>query len=125
MERGRLAQDVLGAAQAGCFSMFLAAVLGRAGHPPTSVDTDAAVQFEKEEAGWRVTRITLTTRAVVPGIDTATFQASVDLTGVDPTGGPVSLGVTVQAVDPRIQVLDFEPREISVTVPHDKFLKRQ
>jgi YbbR domain-containing protein len=49
-------------------------------------------------------------------IDTATFQATVDLAGVDPTGGPVSLGVTVQAVDPRIQVLDFEPREISVTL---------
>ena len=89
-------EELLGAAQAGCFSMFLAAVLGRAGHPPTSVDTDAAVQFEKEEAGWRVTRITLTTRAVVPGIDTATFQEKVDdakkncpvskaLTGVDLT----------------------------------------
>ena len=49
-------------------------------------------------------------------IDTATFQATVDLAGVNPNGGPVSLGVTVQAVDARIQVLDFEPREISVTL---------
>jgi YbbR domain-containing protein len=49
-------------------------------------------------------------------IDTATFQATIDLAGVDPTGRPVSLVVTVQAVDSRIQVLDFEPREISVTL---------
>lgn len=71
-------EELLGAAQAGCFSMFLSAVLGRAGHPPTSVDTDATVQFEKEEAGWRVTQIVLTTRGVVPGIDAATFQEHVD-----------------------------------------------
>jgi YbbR domain-containing protein len=49
-------------------------------------------------------------------IDAGTFQATVDLAGVNPNGGPVSLGVTVQAVDSRIQVLDFEPREISVTL---------
>ena len=47
-------------------------------------------------------------------IETGTFQATVDLAGVDPTGGPVSLKVTVTAVDSRIQVLTFEPGEISV-----------
>jgi YbbR domain-containing protein len=49
-------------------------------------------------------------------IETGTFQATIDLAGVDPTGGPVSRVVTVQAVDSRIQVLDFSPREISVTL---------
>ncbi|HEY4227652.1 MAG TPA: CdaR family protein [Candidatus Limnocylindrales bacterium] len=49
-------------------------------------------------------------------IDTGTFQATIDLSTVNPTGGPVTLAVTVQAVDPRIQVLDFEPHAISVTV---------
>lgn len=49
-------------------------------------------------------------------IDSATFQASVDLAGVQPTGERVSLDVTVEAVDPRIQVLDFEPRAIVLTL---------
>jgi hypothetical protein len=49
-------------------------------------------------------------------IDSQTFTASVDLADVEPTGGPVSLDVSVQAVDPRIQVLDFQPRRILVTL---------
>ena len=49
-------------------------------------------------------------------IDSETFEASVDLSDVEPTGEPVSVSVTVDAVDDRIQVLDFEPREIAVTI---------
>ena len=45
-------------------------------------------------------------------IDNSTFRATVDLTGIQPTGEGISLDVTVEAVDPRIQVLDFEPRAI-------------
>jgi YbbR domain-containing protein len=49
-------------------------------------------------------------------IDSSTFRASVDLTGVQAAGDRVSLDVTVEAVDPRIQVLDFEPRAIVLTL---------
>jgi len=49
-------------------------------------------------------------------IDSATFDASIDLSTVQPTGQAVSVRVTVEAVDGRIQVLDFEPKEISLTV---------
>jgi YbbR domain-containing protein len=49
-------------------------------------------------------------------IDSATFRATVDLGGVAPTGDRVSLNVAVEAVDPRIQVLDFEPRAIVMTL---------
>jgi len=49
-------------------------------------------------------------------IDSSTFHAAVDLSGVNPTGGAVSLDVAVEAVDPRIQVLDFEPHVITVTL---------
>jgi YbbR domain-containing protein len=49
-------------------------------------------------------------------IDSSTFEASVDLSSVQPTGQSVTVDVTVDAVDDRIQVLDFEPRAISVTV---------
>ena len=49
-------------------------------------------------------------------IDSTTFNATVDLSTVQPTGQAVSVRVTVEAVDERIQVLDFEPEEILLTV---------
>lgn len=49
-------------------------------------------------------------------IDSDSFEATVDLAGVDPTGEPITLDVNVDAVDNRIQVLDFEPKRITVTV---------
>jgi YbbR domain-containing protein len=49
-------------------------------------------------------------------IDSQSFHAVVNLAGVDPTGGPVTLGVTVEAADPRIQVLDIDPHAITVTL---------
>lgn len=49
-------------------------------------------------------------------IDSSSFVATVDLAGVDPTVGSVTLPVTVEARDGRIQVLDFEPRAIGVSL---------
>lgn len=49
-------------------------------------------------------------------IDSSTFRATVDLTGVQPSGERTTFKVEVEAVDPRIQVLDFEPRAIVLTV---------
>ena len=48
-------------------------------------------------------------------VDSASFRATVDLGGVDPKGGPLSLTVRVTAIDPRVQVLDYQPRRIVVT----------
>ena len=45
-------------------------------------------------------------------IDSDSFRATVDLANVTPTGAPVTLNVTVEAVDSRVQVLDFEPKKI-------------
>jgi osmotically inducible protein OsmC len=64
-------EELIGAAQAGCFSMFLAALLTEAGFPPVSVRTSAAVHLE---AGPTIARIELTTEAAVPGIDEQAFQ---------------------------------------------------
>jgi YbbR domain-containing protein len=49
-------------------------------------------------------------------VDSASFKATVDLANVDPSGGPVSLTVHVSAVDPRVQVLDWDPLRIVVTL---------
>jgi lipoyl-dependent peroxiredoxin len=67
-------EELLGAAHAGCFTMALAAALGKAGHPPTSLDTTAAVTLAKVGESFSITRIDLTTRGVVPGLGEDEFK---------------------------------------------------
>lgn len=67
-------EELIAAAHAGCFSMALSAALGRAGHDPDSVSTTAAVHLDKGDAGFSITRVHLTTNAVVPGIEQAKFE---------------------------------------------------
>jgi YbbR domain-containing protein len=45
-------------------------------------------------------------------LDSSTFRATVDLSDADP--GRVSVAVEVESIDPRVQVLDFQPRRIVV-----------
>lgn len=71
-------EELIGAAHAGCFSMFLSKVLADAGYTPDSVSTKANVHLEKTDAGQTVTRIDLETVAEVPGIDEAEFQKSAE-----------------------------------------------
>jgi len=47
-------------------------------------------------------------------LDSASFRATVDLTRVDPADGRVSVEVKVESIDPRVQVLDFQPHRIVV-----------
>jgi len=68
-------EELIGAAQAGCFSMFLAAQLTNAGHPPTSIETSATVHLG---AGPTITKIELETVAVVPGVPVELFNEKVD-----------------------------------------------
>jgi osmotically inducible protein OsmC len=66
-------EELVAAAHAGCFSMALSNALAQAGHPPTSVKTEAAVHFGKTDGGFAITSIDLTTVGEVPGIDEAEF----------------------------------------------------
>lgn len=76
-KKGTNPEELIGAAHAGCFSMFLAAQLTAAGKPPTSIDTLAKVHLE---GGPTVTKIELDVAAVVPGLDQATFDEKVAFT---------------------------------------------
>ena len=71
-------EELIAAAHAGCFSMALAAGLGKGGFNPESVRTTAKVHLEKQDAGFAITRIELDTEAKVPGIDNAKFQEFAD-----------------------------------------------
>jgi lipoyl-dependent peroxiredoxin len=68
-------EELIGAAHAGCFSMFLSAILSKSGFPPAEIRTTAKVHLG---AGPAITLIELETEAVVPKCDQATFLAHAD-----------------------------------------------
>jgi len=81
-------EELVGAAQAGCFSMYLASVLTNAGFPPVQVRTSAKVHLGE---GPRITLVELDTEAEVPNIDEKTFLESVDKSKKN---CPISLALT-------------------------------
>jgi osmotically inducible protein OsmC len=72
--KGTNPEELIGAAQAGCFSMFLSAQLTNAGFKPTRIQTTATVHLG---AGPTITKIELDTVAAVPGLDQKTFDEKV------------------------------------------------
>jgi osmotically inducible protein OsmC len=72
---GTSPEELIGAAQAGCFSMFLAAQLTNAGHPPTRIESSATVHLG---AGPTITKIEIVTVAEVPGVSAELFNEKVD-----------------------------------------------
>ena len=67
-------EELIAAAHAGCYSMALSGALTRNSTPPKKIETKAKVDLIKEEAGFKISKIHLTTTASVPGIDAAKFQ---------------------------------------------------
>jgi osmotically inducible protein OsmC len=63
-------EELLGAAHAGCFSMFLSALLTKAGFKPTSIKTTATVHVGE---GPTIHLIELRTEARVPGLAAEQF----------------------------------------------------
>ncbi|MHB1483056.1 MAG: OsmC family peroxiredoxin [Saccharofermentanales bacterium] len=63
-------EELLGAAHAGCFSMFLSAILSDAGHVPVKISTTAKVYLD---VGPRIVMVELLTVGEVPSIDEKTF----------------------------------------------------
>jgi osmotically inducible protein OsmC len=80
-------EELIGAAHAGCFSMFLAALLTEKGHKPDRIHTTAAVHLG---AGPTINKIELDCEATVPGVGEAEFQ---ELALAAKAGCPVSKAV--------------------------------
>lgn len=64
-------EELIGAAHAGCYAMFLSAILTRNNVPPTRIDARSSVHLGD---GPTIIRIVLDVKAVIPGLDEATFQ---------------------------------------------------
>ena len=67
-------EQLIGAAHAACFSMALASLLGQAGSPADSIQTNATVTLRLVDGRPTITQGDLVTVGRVPGIDDAKFQ---------------------------------------------------
>jgi lipoyl-dependent peroxiredoxin len=86
-EPGTNPEELIGAAHAGCFSMFLSAQLTNAGFPPTRIHTKSDVHFGRDDIGPVIEKLVLTTEAEVPGVDQAKFD---ELVAVSKKNCPIS-----------------------------------
>ncbi len=68
--KGTNPEELVGAAHAGCYSMFLSALLTNNNTPPTRVHTTATVHLG---AGPAISKIELVCRAEVVGVDAEKF----------------------------------------------------
>jgi len=66
-------EELIGAAHAGCFSMFLSALLSNEGLNPTRIHTTATVHLGQVEGAPTITNIDLVCEAEVPGLSEADF----------------------------------------------------
>ena len=64
-------EELIAAAHASCFSMALSGGLAKAGHSPERLRTSATVTFVP---GTGITKIALTVRGSVPGLDADAFR---------------------------------------------------
>jgi osmotically inducible protein OsmC len=68
-------EELIAAAHATCFSMALSHGLAQEGHAPERLDTSATVTFQPGEG---ITKIALTVRGQVPGVDADGFRAAAE-----------------------------------------------
>jgi len=68
-------EELLAAAYASCFTMTLAERLATAGHPATSLRTEARVQLVRPSGYWEIPAVRLHCSAEVPNITEADFLA--------------------------------------------------
>jgi osmotically inducible protein OsmC len=63
-------EELIAAAQAGCYSMAFANYLSQQGHVPEEIETRATITLDSG----KLTRMHLETRGRVPGLDEAAFK---------------------------------------------------
>ncbi len=67
-------EELIAAAEAGCFTMALSLILSTGGNPPEELHTDARAVLRNVDGKPTITGMNIKTRGRVPGIDQETFQ---------------------------------------------------
>ncbi|RRJ31440.1 OsmC family protein [Halocatena pleomorpha] len=66
-------EELIGGAEAGCFSMALSMLLAEDDYTPERIHTEAAVRLEQVDGDFAITSVELDTEGTVPEIDESTF----------------------------------------------------
>jgi osmotically inducible protein OsmC len=74
VERATNPEELIAAAEAGCFTMSLANLLSEEGHPPDELTTTAGVRLEQRDGRFAITTIELKTQGQVPGVSAERFE---------------------------------------------------
>ncbi|MFC4034351.1 OsmC family peroxiredoxin [Streptomyces polygonati] len=85
-------EEMIAGAHSSCFAMHLSSELGKAGTPPTRLNTSAAVSFQP---GSGIIGIHLTAEGQVPGIDEAGFNAAAEEARVNCSVSQILTGTTI------------------------------
>ncbi len=113
--RGTNPEELIAAAHAACFSMFLANLLGQAGFPPEKIDTTGSASLNKVAENWTITDLHLNVRARVPRMEDLLFERVVEEAR---DGCPVSrllkAPITVDAVLESFGEVDTNSQEQQV-----------
>jgi osmotically inducible protein OsmC len=75
---GTSPEELIAAAHASCVLMALAGVLARAGTPPQKLESEARTTFDQVGEGFRMTKIALSIRGQVEGIDDDAFREAAE-----------------------------------------------
>ena len=67
-------EELIGAAHAGCYSMYLSLLLTEDGLNPESIDTKATVTIGSDDSGPHITEIKLDCKVKCTGLDDAKLQ---------------------------------------------------
>ena len=67
-------EELVGAAHAGCYSMFLSALISNLGLAPKSIETTATVSLGSDDTGPCITKIALDCKVDCNGLDQQKFK---------------------------------------------------
>ena len=71
-------EELIGAAQAACYAMQLAAMLGEAGTPANSISATANVELSFVDNAQSITKISIEATGDVPGLSEDEFKAKAE-----------------------------------------------
>lgn len=84
---GASPEELIGAAYAGCFSMYLALLLSHEGLHPVNIEVNAIVTLENDDIGPSITKIALDCNVDCPGLNYSKLH---ELTAITKAKCPVS-----------------------------------
>jgi osmotically inducible protein OsmC len=97
---GTSPEDLIAAAHAGCFAMALSHELAQAGTPAEELKTSATVTFQPGEG---ITRIALTVRGTVAGLDEPAFLEAAQAAKANCPVSQALAGVAEISLDARLE----------------------